>query len=190
MPVRLRAGSTGFDTGFARLLTLKREASAEVGDAAAAIIARVREGGDEALCALTAEYDRWDAAPDALAVDQEEIEAAVARCPGDQLDALRLASDRIEAYHRRQLPTDERWTDDAGVTLGWRWTPIDAVGLYVPGGTASYPSSVLMNAVPARVAGARRLVMVVPTPDGQLSPLVLAAAKLAGVTEVYKVGGA
>ena len=190
MPVRLRAGSTGFETGFARLLTLKREASAEVGDAAAAIIARVREGGDEALCALTAEYDRWDAAPDALAVDQEEIEAAVARCPGDQLDALRLASDRIEAYHRRQLPTDERWTDDAGVTLGWRWTPIDAVGLYVPGGTASYPSSVLMNAVPARVAGARRLVMVVPTPDGQLSPLVLAAAKLAGVTEVYKVGGA
>ena len=190
MPARLRAGATGFETAFARLLTLKREATAEVGDAAATIIAEVREGGDEALCALTSRYDRWTAAPHALAVGQDEIDAAVARCPSEQLGALRLAADRIEAYHRRQLPTDERWTDDAGVTLGWRWAPIDAVGLYVPGGTASYPSSVLMNAVPARVAGAERLVMVVPTPDGQLSPLVLAAAKLAGVTEIYKVGGA
>ena len=190
MPVTLRAGAEGFEDGLARLLSRKAETSAEVGDAAASIIAEVREGGDDALCALTARYDRWDARPDALAIGPGAIAAATRECSKEQLSALRLAAERIEAYHRRQLPRDERWTDEAGVTLGWRWTPIDAVGLYVPGGTASYPSSVLMNAIPARVAGAERLVMVVPTPDGQLNPLVLAAAGIAGITEIYRVGGA
>ena len=190
MPVRLRAGETGFEAAFGRLLSAKREASAEVGEAARGLLEEVRREGDEALCALTARFDRWEATPESLAVGQDEIGAAVARCAPAQLDALRLAAGRIEAYHRRQLPADERWTDEAGVTLGWRWTPIDAVGLYVPGGTASYPSSVLMNAIPARVAGARRLVMVVPTPDGALNPLVLAAAREAGVTDIYKIGGA
>jgi histidinol dehydrogenase len=187
---RLRTEEPGFEAGFAALLTLKREASVEVGDAVAAIVARVRAEGDAALCALTERFDRWPASPDALAITAEEMEEAGARCSPEQVQALCYAARRIEAYHRRQMPRDERWTDDDGVTLGWRWTPVDAVGLYVPGGTASYPSSVLMNAVPARVAGVQRVVMVVPTPDGTLSPLVLAAARLAGVTEAYRVGGA
>src|ERR1700724_1767015 len=119
-----------------------------------------------------------------------EIEAAFASCDGAARDALVLARDRIEAYHRRQVPRDERFTDALGVELGWRWTAVGAAGLYVPGGTAAYPSTVLMNAVPAKVAGVPRLVMVVPAPDGKLNPLVLAAAKLAGVDEIYRIGGA
>ena len=190
MARRLDASDPAFDADFDALLATKREASSEVGEQVARIVADVRAGGDEALCRLTARFDRWNARPDALAVAPDEVAEAVSRCPDEQLAALRLAADRIEAYHARQVPQDARWTDAAGVTLGWRWTPLDAVGLYVPGGTASYPSSVLMNAVPARVAGARRLVMVVPTPDGVLNPLVLAAADLAGVTEIYRVGGA
>ena len=190
MARRLDASDAHFERDFGALLSAKREASPEVGEQVAAIIADVRSRGDEALCALTAKFDRWDARPDTLAVTPDEVAAATAQCPDDQLAALRLAAGRIEAYHRRQVPQDVRWTDEAGVTLGWRWTALDAVGLYVPGGTASYPSSVLMNAIPARVAGARRLVMVVPTPDGNLNPLVLAAAGLAGVTEIYRVGGA
>ncbi|WP_031551606.1 histidinol dehydrogenase [Parvularcula oceani] len=187
---RLRTGAPGFEAEFERLLHLKREASAEVGDAVAEIIARVREEGDVALCALTERFDRFALTPDRLAIGQSEIEAARAKCPPAEIEALQLAAGRIEAYHRRQLPEDERWTDDAGATLGWRWTPVDAAGLYVPGGTASYPSSVLMNAIPARAAGVGRVVMVVPTPDETLNPLVLAAAGIAGVTEIYRVGGA
>ena len=190
MTVRLRAGEAGFADALAALTSRKAETSDAVNDAAAAILRTVRDDGDDGLCRLTSRYDRWDARPDALAIGPGEIAAAARACDEAQLDALRLAARRIEAYHRRQLPRDERWTDEAGVTLGWRWTPIDAVGLYVPGGTASYPSSVLMNAVPARVAGAERLVMVVPTPDGELNPLVLAAADIAGITEIYRVGGA
>ncbi|MBB4657859.1 histidinol dehydrogenase [Parvularcula dongshanensis] len=190
MPARLDIGDDGFEAAFARILGAKREVTAEVGDAVAEIIAQVRADGDDALCALTSRFDRFELTKEALAIGQDEVEAAVRDCPEDQLEALRLAASRIEAYHARQLPEDARWTDEAGVTLGWRWTPIDAAGLYVPGGTASYPSSVLMNAIPARVAGVERLVMVVPTPDRALNPLVLAAAKLAGVTEIYRVGGA
>ena len=190
MTARLRAGAPGFAEALAELSSRKAESSVEVGTAAAEILAEVRGGGDEALCALTRRYDRWDATPLSLAVGPGEVAAAVRACDEAQLGALRLAARRIEAYHRRQMPRDERWTDEDGVTLGWRWTPIDAVGLYVPGGTASYPSSVLMNAIPARVAGAERLVMVVPTPDGSLNPLVLAAADIAGITEIYRVGGA
>jgi histidinol dehydrogenase len=146
--------------------------------------------GDKALLELTAKFDRIDLARTGLRVTAPEIEAAAKACEGEALAALKVARDRIEAYHRRQRPSDERFTDALGVELGAKWTAIEAVGLYVPGGTAAYPSSVLMNAVPAKVAGVPRLAMVVPTPDGKLNPLVLAAAKLAGVDEIYRIGGA
>ena len=155
-----------------------------------AIIADVAARGDRAVIELTRQFDRFDPAKAGLKVAADEIEAAVAACNRRALDALIFARDRIEAYHRRQLPADERFTDALGVELGSRWTAIEAVGLYVPGGTAAYPSSVLMNAVPAKVAGVPQLVMTVPAPQGQLVPLVLAAAKLAGVDEIYRIGGA
>jgi histidinol dehydrogenase len=155
-----------------------------------AIVAEVAAHGDKALLELTAKFDRIDLARTGLRVTAPEIEAAAKACDGGALAALKVARDRIEAYHRRQRPSDERFTDALGVELGAKWTAIEAVGLYVPGGTAAYPSSVLMNAVPAKVAGVPRLAMVVPTPDGKLNPLVLAAAKLAGVDEIYRIGGA
>ncbi len=155
-----------------------------------AIIADVQARGDAALIELSAKFDRVDLAKAGLRVSAAEIDAAAKACDAKALDALKLARDRIEAYHLRQKPADERFTDALGVELGAKWTAIEAVGLYVPGGTAAYPSSVLMNAVPAKVAGCPRLVMVVPAPDGKLSPLVLAAAKLAGVDEIYRIGGA
>jgi histidinol dehydrogenase len=150
----------------------------------------VREEGDAALLRLTERFDRFDPAAAGLRISAEEIEAATRDCPEDLLSALDLAAERIADYHRRQLPEDASWVDSTGTTLGWRWTPIDAAGLYVPGGLAAYPSSVLMNAVPAKVAGVARLVMVVPTPDGHVNPLVLAAAQRSGVDEIYRVGGA
>ncbi|MGY4341119.1 histidinol dehydrogenase [Bradyrhizobium sp. LM2.9] len=146
--------------------------------------------GDAALLEATAKFDRLTLDASGLRVTAAEIEAAVKACDAATLDALKLARDRIETYHSRQLPKDERFTDPLGVELGWRYTAIESAGLYVPGGTAAYPSSVLMNAVPAKVAGVARLVMVVPSPDGKLNPLVLAAAKLGGVSEIYRVGGA
>ena len=146
--------------------------------------------GDRALIELSRKFDRIDLDKVGLRVSAAELDAATAACDRRALDALKLARDRIEAYHRRQKPTDDRFTDALGVELGHRWSAIEAVGLYVPGGTAAYPSSVLMNAVPAKVAGVPRVVMVVPAPDGKLSPLVLAAAKLAGVDEIYRIGGA
>jgi histidinol dehydrogenase len=146
--------------------------------------------GDLALIEATRKFDRLDLKPGGLRITPAEIDAAVKACDAGTLDALKFARDRIEVFHRRQLPKDERFTDALGVELGWRWSAIDAVGLYVPGGTAAYPSSVLMNAVPARVAGVARVVMVVPSPDGKLNPLVLAAAHLGGVSEIYRVGGA
>jgi histidinol dehydrogenase len=149
-----------------------------------------RRAADQALIELTEKFDRVVPGKIGLRVTPAELEAATAACEPAALDALKLARDRIETYHRRQLPTDDRWTDPLGVELGHRWTAIEAVGLYVPGGTAAYPSSVLMNAVPAKVAGCPRVVMVVPAPDGKLNPLVLAAAALAGVDEIYRVGGA
>lgn len=155
-----------------------------------AIIDAVRTDGDAALAALTRQYDRYDPGPDGFRVSAAEFAAAVAAVPALQLDALDLAAARIEAYHARQIPADLLYTDEMDVELGWRFTPLDAVGLYVPGGKASYPSSVLMNAIPARLAGVRRIAMVVPTPDGLLNPLVLAAASRAGVTEIYRIGGA
>jgi histidinol dehydrogenase len=190
MPIRLDARSADFAATFRAFLDAKREASADVEQAVRAIIADVATRGDAALRELTQKFDRLDLGVVGMRVRPDELEAAMAACDPAALDALRLARDRIEAYHRRQLPTDDRWTDPLGVELGHRWTAIEAVGLYVPGGTAAYPSSVLMNAVPAKVAGCPRIVMVVPAPDGTLNPLVLAAAKLAGIDEIYRIGGA
>jgi len=190
MPLRLDSQKADFSAGFRSLLAAKRETAQDVEQAVRAIVAEVVAHGDKALLELTAKFDRIDLARTGLRVTAPEIEAAAKACEGEALAALKVARDRIEAYHRRQRPSDERFTDALGVELGAKWTAIEAVGLYVPGGTAAYPSSVLMNAVPARVAGVPRLAMVVPAPDGKLNPLVLAAAKLAGVDEVYRIGGA
>ena len=190
MPIRLDSRAPDFAQRFRALLATKREASADVENAVRAIIADVAARGDHALIELTRTFDRLDLDQAGLRVTADEIAGAHASCDRRALDALAFARDRIEAYHRRQLPKDDRFTDALGVELGSRWTAIESVGLYVPGGTAAYPSSVLMNAVPAKVAGVPRLVMVVPAPDGKLSPLVLAAARLAGIDEIYRVGGA
>nr|WP_246504163.1 histidinol dehydrogenase [Plastoroseomonas arctica] len=181
----------GFDAAFEALLDNPRGSAAAVDAAVAAIIARVRDAGDPALLDYTAQFDRWrpaDAA--ALRVSEAEITAATASVPAALLDALDLAASRIAAFHRAQMPRDIEITDDAGLTLGMRWGALDAVGLYVPGGKASYPSSVLMNAIPARIAGVARIAICVPSPDGVLNPLVLAAAQRAGVTEIWRIGGA
>ena len=180
----------GFAAAFDALLGQKREAAEDVDQAVAVIIADVRARGDGALIDLTARYDRLVLTPETLAFSPAEIAAEVAKVSAGDRAALVLAADRIRAYHARQVPLDESWTDAAGATLGWRWTPVSAAGLYVPGGTASYPSSVLMNAIPARVAGAARLVICCPTPGGAINPLVLLAAQIAGVDTIYRIGGA
>jgi histidinol dehydrogenase len=190
MPLRLDSQSGDFAERFRSLLALKREAAQDVEQAVREIIADVVARGDRALFELTARFDRVDLAKTRLRVAAAEIESAEKSCDENALAALKVARDRIEAYHRRQKPSDDRFTDSLGVEMGAKWTAIEAVGLYVPGGTAAYPSSVLMNAVPAKVAGVSRLAMVVPAPDGKLNPLVLAAARLAGVDEIYRVGGA
>jgi histidinol dehydrogenase len=190
MPRRLDTRAPDFADQFAALLAEKRDAAADVRDVVAAILADVRARGDAALFDYTRRFDRIDFSRKTLAVTAGEIDRAVDDCDAATLAALTKAAERIEAFHRRQLPRDERYTDAVGVELGHRWTPIAAVGLYVPGGKAAYPSSVLMNALPARVAGVERRVMVVPTPDGVINPLILAAARFAGVTEIYRVGGA
>jgi len=190
MPLRLDSQSIDFTDRFRALLAMKRESAQDVEATVRGIIAAVQTHGDIALAELTAKFDRIDLKRTSLRVSTAEIDAAERACDREALAALKLARDRIEAYHCRQKPADQRYTDALGVELGAKWTAIEAVGLYVPGGTAAYPSSVLMNAVPAKVAGVPRLVMVVPAPDGKLSPLVLAAARLAGVDEVYRIGGA
>lgn len=190
MPIRLDRRSADFDERFKAFLSMKREVSADIDTATRAIVADVAARGDIALIEATKKFDRLQLDAANLRVSSAEIDAAAAACDGATVDALKLARERIEIFHRRQLPKDDRFTDALGVELGSRWTAIDAVGLYVPGGSAAYPSSVLMNAVPASVAGVGRIVMVVPSPDGKLNPLVLAAAKLSGVSEIYRVGGA
>ncbi|MGM0584128.1 MAG: histidinol dehydrogenase [Pseudomonadota bacterium] len=190
MPVTLRTDAEDFEPRFADLLARKRESAPEVDETVAEILADVRARGDAALIDYTARFDRQDLAPDTLAVSPEEIEAAAASVPPEEVRALELAAERIEAYHARQVPQGESFTDAAGATLGWRWTPVEAAGLYVPGGLASYPSSLLMNAIPARVAGVERLAVCMPTPGGRANPLVLLAARLAGVTEMFRIGGA
>jgi len=190
MPIRLHASAADFADRFKAFLSTKREGSADVDEAVRAIIADVIARGDRALVELTRKLDGFDPQSLGLRVAADEIAQAAAACDPAALDALAFARERIEAYHRRQLPRDDRFTDALGVELGTRWTAIEAVGVYVPGGTAAYPSSVLMNALPARVAGVPRLVMVVPAPQGRIAPLVLAAAHLAGIDEVYRIGGA
>src|SRR4030088_1128228 len=190
MPVRLDRSSADFAERFAQFLGAKREISADIESATRAIVDDVAARGDAALIEATRKFDRLELEAAALRITPAEIEAAVRACDAGTLDALKFARDRIETFHRRQLPKDDRFTDALGVELGWRWSAIESVGLYVPGGTAAYPSSVLMNAVPAQVAGVARVVMVGPSPDGKLNPLVLAAAHLGGVSEIYRVGGA
>jgi histidinol dehydrogenase len=190
MVQRLDAREASFPKDFAALLSAKREVSEDVDQAVRAIIEDVVAKGDEALIDYTYRFDGLALQPETLRISDEEIDAAEAQCPKEALEALALAKERIETYHRAQRPEDSLTTDALGVTLGWRWTAIESVGLYVPGGRASYPSSVLMNAVPAKVAGVPRVVMVVPTPRGETNPLVLAAARLAGVDEVFRIGGA
>jgi histidinol dehydrogenase len=190
MPIRLDSRADDFAARFGVFLAAKREAAADVEQVVRGVIAEVMARGDAALVEFTRKFDRADVDAAGLRVTAEDIDRAVAACESAARDALAFARDRIEVYHRRQLPRDDRYTDALGVELGSRWTAIAAAGLYVPGGTAAYPSSVLMNAVPAKVAGVPRLVMVVPAPDGKLNPLVLAAARLAGIDEIYRVGGA
>ena len=190
MPMRLKSVDKNFERQFATLLSQKREVSVDVDNAVRDIIADVRARGDAALVDLTLKFDRLDLRKVGVAVTAAEIEAAVGECSKETLDALHFAHDRIVDHHKRQMPSDDRYRDAAGVELGHRWTAVESAGLYVPGGLASYPSSVLMNAVPAKVAGVPRIVMVVPSPGGELNPLVLAAAKIAGVTEIYRIGGA
>lgn len=190
MPMHLKSTAANFETDFRALLAQKREVSEDVEQAVRAIIDDVRARGDAALIDLSKKFDGVDLGAAGIKISAAEIEAAVAQCAPETIEALKLARDRIRDHHVRQLPQDDRYRDAAGVELGHRWTAVESVGLYVPGGLASYPSSVLMNAVPAKVAGVPRIVMVVPSPRGELNPLVLAAAQLSGVEEIYRVGGA
>ncbi|MEM1363787.1 MAG: histidinol dehydrogenase [Pseudomonadota bacterium] len=190
MPYQLTTTDPNFETEFATLLAAKREDATDVDAAVAEIIADVRARGDAAVIALTERFDRLTLSSDRLAFSDAEIDAACAQVPVEERDALELAAERIRAYHLRQMPQDESWVDATGAMLGWRWNAVAAAGLYVPGGLASYPSSVLMNAVPAKVAGVEQLVITVPTPDGEVNPLVLLAARLSGVDQVYRIGGA
>jgi histidinol dehydrogenase len=190
MPVFLNSADAGFETAFQTLLGQKREEAADVDQGVAAIIADVRARGDQAVIDLTQRFDRLTLTPDTMAFSKDEIATEIAKVSPEDRAALELAASRIRAYHARQKPQDESWTDSVGAILGWRWTPVSAAGLYVPGGLASYPSSVLMNAIPAKVAGVERLAIACPTPGGVVNPLVLLAAEIAGVDLVYRIGGA
>ena len=190
MPQILNINQADFETQFQALMSAKREDSPDVDATVTKIIADVRERGDAAVIELTSKFDRLDLAPDTLAFSHEEIMAHCATVPAKERTALELAAKRIRDYHERQMPADASWVDASGATLGWRWTPVSAAGLYVPGGLASYPSSVLMNSIPAKVAGVGRLAICVPTPDGVTNPLVLLAAQISGVDEIYRIGGA
>ena len=190
MPVFLNTKDADFDASFTAFLSNKRETTVEVDDTVAAIITDVRTRGDAAVIDLTAKFDHFDLTTETLAFTSTEIDAAIAKVPTNEAEALQLSADRIRAYHEKQLPEDAWWQDVTGAQLGWRWSAVEAAGLYVPGGLASYPSSVLMNAIPAKVAGVDRLCICAPTPNGQYNPLVLLAARLAGVETVYRIGGA
>ena len=190
MATRLDANDPGFEAAFQALLETKRETGAEVDDVVRRILEDVRLKGDEAVIATTREFDGFELTAETMAVTADEIEAAKAASDKDVIGALELAAGRIADFHKRQIPDGLDYTDDAGLRLGYRWTPLAAVGLYVPGGQAAYPSSVLMNAVPAKIAGVGRLAMVVPAPKGKINPLVLAAAAIAGIEEIYRIGGA
>ena len=190
MARRLTTSDNNFKTEFAALLSAKRESAADVNASVTEIIEKVRQNGDQAVIDLTSQFDEQDLTPKTLSISKSEITAALETIDKPTLEALELAAKRITDHHEKQRPSDQRYTDELGVELGYRWGPVTAAGLYVPGGTAAYPSSVLMNALPAKVAGVERLVMVVPTPKGITNPLVLAAAHLAGIDEIYRIGGA
>ena len=190
MPVLLNAQDPEFETQFQALLSAKREDSPDVDHIVAGIIQDVRDRGDDAVLELTAKFDRLDLTADTMRFSEAEVEQYIATVSPEDRAALELAAQRIRAYHERQMPEDAFWIDESGAELGWRWTPVSAAGLYVPGGLASYPSSVLMNAIPAKVAGVERLAITVPTPNGVVNALVLLAAKLSGVDEIYRIGGA
>lgn len=190
MARRLNASDATFPQQFQDLLFTKREEEENVAAVVRGIVADVRKRGDTALVELTNKFDRASVTVETLKISAAEIEACLSKVSKEQLAAIETAASRIESYHRRQIPQDERFTDDIGAVLGWRWTSLDSVGLYVPGGTASYPSSVLMNAIPAKVAGVARIVMVTPASGGSINPLVLAATKRAGITDIYRIGGA
>jgi histidinol dehydrogenase len=190
MPVFLSTATPTFEADFTALLGQKREDAPDVDAAVAGIIADVRARGDAAVLELTAKFDRLALTPATMAFSPAEIDAECAKVSPEDRAALSLAADRIRAYHSRQMPEGAKWQDSTGATLGWRWSPVSAAGLYVPGGIATYPSSVLMNAIPAQVAGVKRLVICCPTPDGIVNPLVLLAARIAGVSEIYRIGGA
>ncbi len=190
MAQRLNSADAGFAAAFDAFVVKDRDGGADVSAVVREVIAQVRADGIEAVRAYTAQFDHFALTDETLRVTPEEIDRAEAECDADDLKALDFAVARIRAYHEKQLPKDTRYTDDQGVTLGWRWTCVDAAGLYAPGGRAAYPSSVLMNAIPAKVAGVKRLAMATPAPNGEMNPLVLAAAKRAGVDEIYRIGGA
>jgi len=190
LPQFLNINDADFETRFEVLLNAKREDSPDVDATVADIISDVRNRGDAAVIELTAKFDHLELTPETLAFSAEEIDIECEKVPTEQRDALELAAKRITDYHARQLPKDEMWQDEHGATLGWRWSAVSAAGLYVPGGLASYPSSVLMNAIPAKVAGVQRLAITAPTPNGICNPLVLLAARLSGVDTVYRIGGA
>ena len=190
MPVFLNATDPNFEAEFQTLLSAKREDSPDVDQVVADIIADVRARGDAALLEYTERFDRLTLAPETLRLSGAEIAAEIQKVAPEDRAALELAAERIRAYHAEQMPQDAWWKDASGAELGWRWTPVSAAGLYVPGGLATYPSSVLMNAIPAKVAGVERLAITVPTPDGAINPLVILAAELAGVDEIYRIGGA
>jgi histidinol dehydrogenase len=190
MPSRLKSTDASFATDFDTLLNIKREAQIDVEAVVSAIVGDIRARGDVALFEYTARFDRFELSRDGIQIMPDEVVAALKDCTDQQIDALHHAAKRIRAFHEKQLPDDLAYQDQEGIQLGLKWGAIEAVGMYVPGGLASYPSSVLMNAIPAKVAGVDRLVMVVPTPDGEINPLVLAAASIAGVDEIYRVGGA
>ncbi|MGE0604874.1 MAG: histidinol dehydrogenase, partial [Xanthobacteraceae bacterium] len=190
MPIILDTSADGFAARFETFLGSKREASEDVDAVAREILRAVEARGDEALIGYSKKFDRVDLTPQTIRISAQEIDAAFEMADQKTVAALQFAKDRIESHHRKQLPQDQRYTDPLGVELGYRWSALESVGIYVPGGKAAYPSSVLMNAVPAVVAGVPRIAMCVPAPDGAINPLVLIAAKLAGVTEIYRVGGA
>lgn len=188
--MRFELGESGFEEKFTAFLSAKRENDADVNGTVAQIIADVRKNGDTALFDYTKRFDQLELTSQSIRVSEKEVEEAVKSCKKETLDALYLAAERIEAFHEKQIPESRMFNDETGALLGWRWTPVFAAGLYVPGGTAAYPSSVLMNAVPAKVAGVKRIVMAVPAPQGKINPLVLAAADCVGIDEIYRIGGA
>ena len=190
MPVFLDSKDANFEASFRTLLSMKREDSPDIDQIVAGIIADVRAYGDSAVVDFTERFDRFGVTAQTLRISDVEVDTQIAKVSDSERSALALAAERIRSYHEKQLPEDCRWREANGAELGWRWTPVSAAGLYVPGGLASYPSSVLMNAIPANVAGVERLVITVPTPEGLINPLVLLAARLSGVSEIYRIGGA